>query len=73
MYRRYGIGLKQLLALLARLRDDNWSFDMIGSVEHSESGLRGWSRMWSKEFDEELSVCGRVTFGTLEDSVCHFL
>ena len=42
---------------------------MIGSVEHAESGTRGWSRIWSREIDDELNVCGCVTFGTLEASV----
>ena len=67
--RRYGIGLKQLLAVLARLRADQWTFDMVGSVEHKESRERGWNRIWSDEFDEDLSVCGNITFGSLEQSV----
>ena len=55
--------------MLARLRADQWTFDMVGSVEHEESRVRGWNRIWSDEFDEELSVCGNITFGSLEQSV----
>ena len=68
---QYGIGLKQLLAVLAHLSNEGWAFSMFGSVFHESSGKRGWSRMWSSDVEAQLNIHGEVWFGGMGKKVRH--
>ena len=57
---QYGIGLKQLLAVLASLGADGWKFVMLGSVLHERSGRRGWSSLYSSAINNQLNVHGKL-------------
>ena len=60
----YGLGLKQLLAVLASLRKDEWNFS-----HHDVSGEFGWSEMWSSTVENQLTVHGNVSFNGLTPKV----
>ena len=66
---QYGIGLKQLLAVLAHLSNEGWGFSMFGSVYHDSSGSVGWSRMWSSDVEARLNIHGEVWFGLMGNKV----
>ena len=66
---QYGIGLKQLFAVLAHLEKDNWRFSMFGTVFHDRTQQRGWSRLWSSDVDSQLNVHGEMCFGRLGNKV----
>ena len=65
----YGLGLKQLLAVLASLQKDEWNFCMFGTVHHDVSGQCGWSELWSSTVENQLTVHGNVSFNGLTPKV----
>ena len=70
---QYGIGLKQLLAVVAKLGVDGWKFAMIGSIFHEGSEKRGWSSLTSSSCNKQLNVHGRVCKDGIHEEVCEFL
>ena len=66
---QYGIGLKQLLAVLAKLVEQDWKFVMLGSVLHEESRESGWSELYCSSISGQLTVHGKVLCGCVNDKV----
>ena len=58
----YGLGLKQVLAVIASRLKHDWKFSMFGTVHHAVSGQFGWSRLWTSEVENQLTVHGEVSF-----------
>ena len=65
----YGIGFKQLLAVTAKLQNEDWNFVMYGSVYHEASQVHGWSKLSSSSIQGQLNVHGEVCNGSIVSEV----
>ena len=66
---QYGIGFKQLLAVLANLGEEDWKFIMLGTVLHDQSGECGWSELSCSTIASQLNVHGKILCGCVYEEV----